>query len=273
MPATGDRADMKTITSRNYRKGRISQVRVVVIHDMEAPEGPNTAENVAAYFRNSGVVASAHVCVDNDSAVRCVPDSDTAYAAPGANADGLQLEIAGYMRQTREQWLDDYSRAALKQAAKVTADWCKKYKIPAVRLTRAELKAGKRGITSHADVSAVYKKSDHTDPGPGFPWDFFLAEVKTAMGASQPPVTSDTGAVAPPWPGRYLMYRDPLMSGTDIATWQRQMRARGWTIAVDGLYGSKSREVATAFQRDKGLDDDGIVGPATWESTWTTPIT
>lgn len=264
---------MQTILSRNYRRGRIAPVRVVVIHDMEAPEGPNTAENVAAYFRNSGVVASAHICVDNNSAVRCVPDSDTAYAAPGANSDGLQLEIAGYMRQTRAQWLDDYSRAALKQAAKVTAEWCKKYNLPVVRLTRAELKAGRRGITCHADVSAVYRKSDHTDPGPNFPWDFFLAEVKNAMGTSQPPDVNDSATVAPPWPGRYFAYRDPLMSGTDIATWQRQMRQRGWSIAVDGLYGTKSRDVATAFQRDKNLADDGIVGPATWEAAWAFPIT
>lgn len=263
---------MQTITAKNYRKGRIAPIRVVVIHDMEAPEGPLTAENVARYFRDSGVVASAHICVDNNSAVRCVPDSATAYAAPGANADGLQVEIAGYARQTRTQWLDDYSKAALKQAAIVTAAWCEKYNLPAVRLTRAELKAGRRGITSHVDVSAVYKQSDHSDPGPNFPWDYLLAEVKTAMGAPQPPDTDDVVA-APVWPGRYLMVKEPMMSGTDVATWQRRMRTRGWTIAVDGVYGPQSRDVCTAFQQEKGLDPDGVVGPVTWEVSWTAPIT
>lgn len=263
---------MRTITAKNYRKGRLAKVRLVVVHDMEAPEGPLTAENVAAYFRDSGVVASAHVCVDNNSAVRCVPDSDTAYAAPGANTDGLQLEIAGYMRQTRQQWLDDYSRAALHQAAIVTADWCTRYDIPAVRLTRAELRAGRRGITCHADVSAVYRKSDHTDPGPNFPWDVFLADVKTCMGMAQPPDVVET--VQPPaWPGRLLLLREPAMVGDDIAAWQRQMRQRGWTVTVDGIYGPASRALCLAFQEDKHLEADGIVGPATWAAAWATPIT
>lgn len=263
---------MRTITAKHYRRGRIAPVRVVVVHSMEAPEKGETAENVANYFRTTGTVASAHVCVDNNSAVRCVPDSDTAYAAPGANSDGLQLELAGYARQSRAQWLDDYGKGLLKQAAIVTAAWCEKYNIPAKRLTQSELRAGKRGITQHRDVSAVYRKSDHTDPGPHFPWDVFLAEVKSAMGAAQPPDTNNAVA-APTWPGRYFVFRDPMMSGTDISTWQRQMRQRGWTIAVDGLYGSKSRDVATAFQRDRRLDDDGIVGPATWEAAWVAPIT
>jgi hypothetical protein len=53
---------------------------------MEAPEGPQTAENIAAYFAKTSTKASAHVCVDNDSEVRCVSDADTAWAAPRANA-------------------------------------------------------------------------------------------------------------------------------------------------------------------------------------------
>ena len=31
------------------------------------------------------------------------------------------------------------------------------------------LRAGERGITTHAQVSKAWKKSDHWDPGPGFP--------------------------------------------------------------------------------------------------------
>lgn len=239
---------------------------------MEAPEGPLTAENVARYFATTRTVASAHVNVDNNSAVRSVADSDTAYAAPGANADGLQLEIAGYARQTRAQWLDAYSQAALKQAAKVAADWCKKYNIPPVRLTRAELKAGKKGITQHVDVSAVYKRSDHHDPGPNFPWDYFLAAVKEELGQDAPPPTTNRPQ-APKWPGRYIVVKNPPMRGTDITTWQRQMRTRGWSITVDGAYAAADASVARAFQREKGLDVDGIVGPDTWRAAWESPIT
>lgn len=172
---------MKAVPSPNFNKGRAAPVRVIVIHSTEAPEGPQTAENVAAYFAKSSTKASSHLVVDNNSEVRCVEDKDTAWCAPGANADGLQLELAGYARQTRKDWLDDYSSAMLQRTAVLVAEWCKKYEIPVVKLTQAELRAGKRGLTSHADVTAVYKRSDHTDPGASFPWDWFLAAVQEAL--------------------------------------------------------------------------------------------
>jgi N-acetyl-anhydromuramyl-L-alanine amidase AmpD len=263
---------MRFVQARWYTTHRIAPIRAIVVHDMEAPEGPLTAENVAHYFATTDTQASAHICVDNNSAVRCVADYNTAWAAPGCNADGLQLEIAGYTRQTRAQWLDDYSTAALDQAAKVAAAWAANYDIPVRRLTHPQLQAGQKGFTGHIDVSDVYKRSDHTDPGNDFPWDHFLAAVLTAMGtAAHPPV--DTFPAPPTWPGRLLRYTTPPMNGTDVATWQRQLRARGWTIKVDGVFGSQSRDVTMAFQRDKNLQADGVVGASTWGAAWTAPVT
>lgn len=259
---------MKKVQARWYTGGRISPVRLVVVHSTEAPEKGETAENVANYFRTTGTKASAHVCADNNSVVRCVNDSDTAWAAPGANADGLQLELAGYARQSGSQWLDAYGKDLLKQAAGVCAAWCKKYSIPVRRLTRAELRAGRKGFTSHADVSAVYKRSDHTDPGSGFPWDHLLALVHEAMGReAKPPVSSSPDA--PEWPGRYLMIG---ISGNDVRAWQRQMRQRGWSLDVDGIYGPISQSICVLFQEEHGLLVDGIVGPETWRATWANPI-
>lgn len=162
-------------------KGR--KVRVVVIHDMEAPETGKTAENVAKYFNTTNTKASAHICVDNNSIVQCVYDSDIAYAAPGANHDGIQVELAGYGNQTRAQWMDFYGIALLALGSDAVAQYCIKYGIPAVHLTDAELKAGKKGIVGHYQVSKVYKKSDHTDPGSGFPWDYFCESVKNFIDA------------------------------------------------------------------------------------------
>lgn len=263
---------MQMIRARHYRKGRISPIRVIVIHDMEVAETATTAENVARYFSSTSTVASAHVNVDNNSAVRSVADADTAFAAPGANSDGLQLEIAGYARQTRQEWLDAYSQGALKQAARVTATWCKKYGIPPIRLTRAQLKAGRKGITSHVDVSAVYRRSDHHDPGPNFPWDWFLVAVKEELGLDAPP-PSETRPDVPVWPGRLFQVKSPPMVGKDISAWQRQMRARGWDIGVDSAYSVADAEIARAFQEEKGLAVDGLVGRETWDAAWNCPIT
>ncbi|KAB2384622.1 peptidoglycan-binding protein [Actinomadura montaniterrae] len=63
------------------------------------------------------------------------------------------------------------------------------------------------------------------------------------------------------------------MRGDDVRTWQARMKARGWSIAVDGAYGPASEEVCRAFQREKGLGVDGVVGPATWRAAWDAPVT
>lgn len=50
-----------------------------------------------------------------------------------------------------------------------------------------------------------------------------------------PPTAPQPGgrpATEPPWPGRYLT-QPPVMSGTDVETWQEGMAARGHTIDVD----------------------------------------
>jgi N-acetyl-anhydromuramyl-L-alanine amidase AmpD len=157
-------------------------VRVLVIHDMEAPESSKTAENVARYFATTSTPASAHICIDNDRIIQCVKDNDIAYAAPGCNSDGIQIELAGYANQGAAGWADAYSKLLLERAADATSEYCLKYNIPPVHLTNAQLGAGARGIIGHYQASQVYKKSDHMDPGPTFPWESFILRVATLVG-------------------------------------------------------------------------------------------
>jgi N-acetyl-anhydromuramyl-L-alanine amidase AmpD len=65
----------------------------------------------------------------------------------------------------------------LENAANAAAQYCLKYDIPIRHLADDELEAGEKGIVGHVQASRVYKKSTHTDPGQGFPWDHFLARV------------------------------------------------------------------------------------------------
>lgn len=160
-------------------------VRHIVWHDMEYAEKLTAAEDVARYFATiteknpdgSWVKKSAHICVDADSIVQCVRDSHIAYAAPGANSTGIQIELAGYARQTRAQWLDDYSRQMLLLACKAAAQYCVKYDLPPIHLTDQQLADGWKGMVGHDQVSRVFHKSDHTDPGPQFPWDFVQEQI------------------------------------------------------------------------------------------------
>ena len=51
------------------------------------------------------------------------------------------------------------------------------------------------------------------------------------------------------------------------------MAARGWKVTADGRYGPASDTACRALQAEKGLPVDGLVGPATWKTTWTAPVT
>jgi N-acetyl-anhydromuramyl-L-alanine amidase AmpD len=159
--------------------GRI--VRLGIVHDMEFPEKLTAAEDVARYFATTDTVASAHTCVDSDSVVQCVKDNDVAFAAPGCNHDGWQLELAGFGKQTKREWWDKYSLAMLAIGADVMAQICMKYNLPPVHLTNTQLERGEKGIIGHYQATQVYRKSDHTDPGVNFPWQHFISMVQNSI--------------------------------------------------------------------------------------------
>jgi LysM repeat protein len=152
---------------------------------MEIPEKPDTAEGCAHYFATTDRDASAHACIDADSTIECVRDGDTAFAAPGANADGYHIEHAGYAAQARKDWTDPYSAATLARSARHAARKARKFKIPARWLTDAQLADGvsKGFARGHVQVSRVFKRSTHTDPGPGFPYEDYLVMVRAELAA------------------------------------------------------------------------------------------
>ncbi|MGH3745820.1 MAG: peptidoglycan recognition protein family protein [Micromonosporaceae bacterium] len=97
------------------------------------------------------------------------------------------------------------------------------------------------------------------------------AALKAALKDDEPAPKPKPGK-APAFPGK-LLTQPPIMRHAAVRTWQAQMRKRGWTIGVDGAYGPQSEKVCRAFQREKKLGADGIVGPKTWAAAWTAPIT
>jgi peptidoglycan hydrolase-like protein with peptidoglycan-binding domain len=52
--------------------------------------------------------------------------------------------------------------------------------------------------------------------------------------------------------------------GHPIKTLQYLLRARGQSVAVDGVFGPDTAAAVKAFQTSHGLTADGIVGPVTW---------
>lgn len=176
---------MIEILSPNKYTGRIKPLRIIVEHTMEVEENdPNVAESVARQFQDRGRQASCHVATDTDSDVRVVPDEDTAWAAPGANADGWQHELAGRAGQSAEDWHDEASQKILHRAAKVDAVIAVKFDIPIRHLTDEQIADGvSKGFAGHVDINRVFHASTHWDPGPAFPWDEYLAMVAAEVAA------------------------------------------------------------------------------------------
>ena len=171
------------------------KIDLITMHCMENDEKPDQAENVALWFANKiakypAPMASAHFCLDSDSIVQCVRVQDVAYHAPGANHNGIGIELFGRARQTAAEWRDAPSQACLKLAASLVAKLCDEYDLPSFKVSPDELRAGgARGICGHFDVSLAFppKANAHWDPGTGFVWGEFLAMVSQIRLGVLPP--------------------------------------------------------------------------------------
>lgn len=176
--------------------------RLWVIHSEEGPEGPYSAERVAAYLANTDRRASINACVDRNSVVGQVDWDNTAWHCGhgSTNAVSCGVEHDGYARQTRAEWLDpDGGMATLQRSAALfRLVGMDRYGIQPVHLTGAALvdcvMRGKgSGYCGHGDVTRAFAvRGGHTDPGDGFPFDLWAA---WAVGHAAPPavVTPEEG--------------------------------------------------------------------------------
>lgn len=88
------------------------------------------------------------------------------------------------------------------------------------------------------------------------------AVVLAAVLAGQAP---DRGRAAPPPRGAEAGVLSQGARGPTVAALQRHLRARGFRVAVDGVYGPGTRRAVTRFQRRLGIRVNGVVDrPLLW---------
>lgn len=260
-----------------------SGVRLVVIH---TAEGSRTIESLGNFFANSANEVSSHAGADDkvNTVGIYVERQNKAWTAANYNPVAVQIELCAFAAWSTAEW--DQHPNMLDNCAKWIAEECAAFGIPLKRLSAAEAQGSGRGICQHIDLGAG--GGGHVDCGNGFPMD---RVIQMAGGGAAPPKPQPTppskpGGTAPPFPypqGHYLGRPDPdpychsgFYGGVDqanVSTWQAQMKARGWGISVDGKYGDQSYGICRQFQAEKGLSVDGLVGPQTWSTSWTAPIT
>ncbi|MCL2734230.1 MAG: peptidoglycan-binding domain-containing protein [Actinomycetia bacterium] len=238
--------------------------RLIVLH---TAEGARTVEALGAYFKKN-VLASSHTGIDDtrDRIGEYVSRGHKAWTQANANAVSVSVELCGFAAWTRAQWMNEH-RAMLETCARWIAEESAHFGIPIVKLSAAQAQATGRGVCQHRDLGKW--GGGHTDCGNGFPMDEVLAWARGTAPAAAP---SQPGTAAPKMRvssfSRTVNPRHP-----DVRVWQDRMKKRGWRIAADQVFGNASHRICVAFQREKGLKADGIVGPRTWEATWRTPVT
>lgn len=262
----------------NARPGRVT--RVIQHHWADTTMGGETS------LASPGRKASVNYLVHNDGTILGqVPEEFRPWTSGGPAADNSSITIEVQNETGAPEW--KVSDAAISSIVRLLADI-------ATRHGFASLNA--QTYRGHREFAAT------ACPGPYlFPR---LQQIRDAANALRDggvvvvdnplpppvvlpptgPVVIANGVPAPAYPLAPGYYFGPKagpvqsVSGyyshrADLRRWQQRMRDRGWDITVDGLYGPQTAKVAHAFQAEKGLVADGLIGPVTWATAWTAPIT
>lgn len=166
---------------------RNKPINRVVIHSAVMPCEPGRARQLADMNRRGSGGGSWHYAVDPGEVVQCSYDSVVCWHAP-PNQHSLGIEMADWPEQMpapegtarwkrlrlRWRWRGRNHRRMLNRTARLTAELCLAYDVPIRFLSPAALREGRRGITTHANVSKAWGQSTHWDPGYwpryGFMW-------------------------------------------------------------------------------------------------------
>ncbi len=95
--------------------------------------------------------------------------------------------------------------------------------------------------------------------------DQSLKDTETALGSAQGRPSGSTGASALGQFTQGATYRTPSGFELPAASIQQALKNAGYYQGtVDGKVGSKTKQALKSFQRDNGLDADGVCGKQTW---------
>ena len=134
-----------------------------------------SAHNEASYATRRTDGVSAHFFVDDREVIQSLDTADIAGHAGSwqGNTYSIAVEITGHVHWSRDRWLKSVAWGKL---ARVLAAVSRHHNIPPVRVTVEQMKANPqvRGAYDHNQMRLAWGGTDHTDPGPNFPWDHLL---------------------------------------------------------------------------------------------------
>ena len=237
-----------------------------------------SAEAEASYATRRTDGVSAHLYVDANSVIQSLPLTAKAGHAGSSNGNNnaIAVEITGVNGKNRAWWLAnvawDRLGAALAYVIKNDPDF-RNFQVRRASVSEMRANPKVRALYGHDDMRRAWGGTTHTDPGPSFPWNRLIGAINTALGntpAPTPPKPGPTPAIptTPPpgllgvaWGARTM--RRGCEPGTDVWELQRRLVVRRFPVGVSGEFGPQTEGAVKDFQRSRGLDTDGIVGPLT----------
>ena len=168
--------------------------RGVCVHTNEGPDG--SGASLLRYLQRPGdrplgngrmYGSGYHAIAEPDGWTDIADAACGPYHAPPVNKTWWSICIPGYAAQTRDQWLDPQSRGFIRGVARYIVDRSGGDGFPLRRPSLTELRDGAGGYCSHVDVARAWGQTDHTDPGPNFPWDVLAADI-AELTAPTPPI-------------------------------------------------------------------------------------
>jgi hypothetical protein len=180
-------------TPRNHSGTGNHPITRVVIHSAVMPCEPGRARQLGAWNRDGATGGSWHYAVDPAETFQCSYDRFVCWHAP-PNGNSLGIEMADYpghrpTGRTRAElhklrkawrWAGKNHRAMLARTVRLTAEILVAENLPALWLSPRDLRAGRRGVTSHDNVSRAWGQSSHWDPG-WWPRRYFMRRVRAEV--------------------------------------------------------------------------------------------
>lgn len=110
-----------------------------------------------------------------------------------------------------------------------------------------------------------YAQPPGRKPDPIFDMNMFRSEIATILAGAAPLQLIPAQEPKPDNTGRPTLRRGA--TGPHVTAIQTKLK----TEKVDGIFGSHTEAKVRAFQREKGIVPDGIIGPETWKQIDTIP--
>jgi N-acetylmuramoyl-L-alanine amidase/Putative peptidoglycan binding domain len=227
--------------------GNLSSQRGLVLHH-QAGNG-----SLYGFFNNPASKVSAHFWVGKNGTIeQYVDTAKVSWHGKDLNSNWVGVETEGCPSGRDE----DLTEAQIAALARLYAEGARRHGWP----NQLASSNGGRGFGYH-------RMAVNT----ACPCDRRLNKrseiLKRAFGGAASPPSGGGGR-----PTLHVDYlgRNHYSTHSDVRVWQAKMRDWGWfnPNQVDGIFGPNTESVAKRFQAQKGLKQDGLVGPSTWAATW-----